>query len=202
MKRTILLLALAVGTMFAVGCGGDDAVSLPVRPNPPVQRKLDLSHRTDVLNNIEYAYNKKDASTYQELLDPNFTFFYSEGGQTPVQWGFQDEIKTTQGIFGAAISISMDLAWEDGVTWGEQVAGSETWYTTTVYYRFTIKIGDTTYIPDQGSRAQFTVRNAGTDEKPTWHLVEFRDLGAPSLAASRASSTEPSSWGKVKALYR
>ena len=202
MKRTILLLALAVGTMFAVGCGSGDDVGLPPTPNPNVQRKLNLSHKTDVLNNIEYSYNKKDASTYQELLDPNFTFFYSDGGPTSVQWGFQDEIKTTSGVFGAALSISMDLQWEDGVTWTEQVSGSESWFTTTVYYHFTIKIGDTTYIPNQGSRAQFTVRNAGTDEKPKWELVEFRDLGASTLVSATSRATEPSSWGKVKSLYR
>jgi hypothetical protein len=173
---TVLVAALS-SCIFDAGKGDP-----PVIP-PPTQTKKDLSNKTDVLNNIEYAYNKKDLNTYNELLDDNFTFFYTESdanGTTPVQWGQTDEIKTTQGVFGAALSISMDLQWEDGVTWTDIVSGSETWKTTTVFYHFTIKIGDTTYIPNAGAKAQFTIRDTGTAEKPKWKLVEFRDLGGPS----------------------
>lgn len=201
-RNAYLLLSLAIAIASSVSCG-DDVVGEHF-PIPP-QRKLDLTKKTNVLNNIEYAYNKKDANTYQQLLDPNFTFFYNESdanGQTPVQWGYNDEVKTTEGVFGAALSIAMDLSWEDGVAWIEHVAGSETWYDTTVFYHFTIKIGDTTYLPNAGAKAIFTVRNAGTTEKPVWKLVEFRDLGGPSFAAMRVSSTQPTTWGQVKALYR
>jgi hypothetical protein len=76
----------------------------------------------------------------------------------------------------------MDLLWEDGVEWVEVIpesAPDETWYTTTVFYDFTIEVApDTKYIPYAGAKGQFTVRNAGTDESPNYKLVEFRDLGA------------------------
>ena len=146
--------------------------------------KKDLSHKTDVLNNIEYAYNKRDMTTYDELLDNNFTFFYTEGdvggAGTPVQWGRPDEVTTTSGLLAGADKIDMNIEWENGVQWGEQISGTETWYYTTVFYHFTIKIGNTTYIPNSGAKAQFTVRNDGTAEKPKYKLVEFRDLGGPS----------------------
>ena len=192
--------------LFAVSCGDDDPVKPPVDcfSCPPALQ--DLSHKTDVLNNIEYAYNKRRGDVYDALLDDAFTFFYTEGdivGGTPVQWGRDVESTATAGLLGAASKIDLAIDWEDGVTWSEEAAGSETWYYTTVFYHFTIKIGDTTYIPNSGSKAQFTVRNAGTPESEHWKLVEFRDLGGPSLVSARElTSTQPSTWGQVKALYR
>jgi hypothetical protein len=174
--------------LFAVSCDdhGVDCTSCKCNPalcpHPPAVQ--DLSHKTDVLNNIEYAYNKRQTNVYDALLDDAFTFFYTDsdvvGGGTPVQWGRPDELATTSGVLSAASSIDLALDWRDGVTWSEQEAGIETWYFTTVFYHFTIKIGDTTYIPNAGAKAQFTVRNAGTAEQPHWKLVEFRDLGGPS----------------------
>jgi hypothetical protein len=182
LKRSILLglAALLVAAMSSCIFSPDEKGGEP--PKPP-KEKLPLTSKSAVLNNIEYAYNKRDLTTYQDLLDNNFTFFYTESdanGTTPVQWGSADEITTTHGIFDHASSIDMDLVWEDGVQWSEQISGSETWYYTTVFYHFTIKIDDTTFIPNAGSKAQFTVRNAGTAAAPHWQLVEFRDLGGPS----------------------
>jgi len=161
--------------LFAVSCGSDGPVK-PYRP-VPLARK-DLSHKTDVLNNIEYAYNKRNASVYDALLDIDFTFSYTDiGGGAPVQWGRADEVTATAGLLGAASMIDMDINWEDGVQWVAQPVGSENWYSTTAFYHFTIKIGDTTYIPGSGARARFTVRDAGTAEKAHWQLVELSDLG-------------------------
>jgi hypothetical protein len=184
LKKSILLgcMALLIAAMSSCildppgGGGGGE--------KKPLLVKMDLSHKTNVLNNIEYAYNKRNSNTYDELLDLAFNFFYTDGdvggGGTPVQWGRSDELTTTSGVLGAASSIDLSIDWRDGVQWLQQVSGTETWYYTTVFYHFTIKIGDTTYIPNSGAKAQFTVRNSGTDEKPVWKLVEFRDLGAPS----------------------
>lgn len=205
MRRNWLLLSivLVVGSMAA--CGDDKQITndcFSCSCNPAL---CTASRKTDVFGNIEYAYNKKDVAKYNAILDDNFTFFYTEtdaSGETPVQWGLADEINTTSGLLSAALSIAMDLQWEDGVTWTTQVAGNEEWYYTTVFYHYTIKIGDTTYIPNAGAKAQFTVRNAGTAEKPIWKLVEFRDLGGPSLNANFMSATQPTTWGAMKAKFR
>jgi hypothetical protein len=124
-----------------------------------------------------------------------------------VQWGRSDEVTTTSGLLAAADKIDMSIDWKDAygksnVAWSEQVSGSETWYYATVFYHFTIKIGDYTYIPNSGAKAQFTVRNAGTAEAPHWQLVEFRDLGSPSLFNATSTATNVSTWGAIKAKYR
>jgi hypothetical protein len=192
--------------LLAVSCGDDD----PVKPIVDCFSCLpqDLTYKTDVLSNIEYAYNKRQTNVYDALLDDAFTFFYTDGsigggGGTPVQWGRDVESSVTAGLLGDASMVDLDISWEDGVTWSVVPAGTESWYITTVFYHYTIKIGDTTYIPNSGSKAQFTVRNAGTAEEPQWKLVEFRDLGGPSLvSAPERTSTEQVTWGQVKALYR
>ena len=193
--------------LFAVSCGSDDPVKPPVVCTSCPPALQDLTHKTDVLNNIEYAYNKRRGDVYDALLDDVFTFFYTEGdvggGGTPVQWGRDVESSATAGLLGDASKIDLNIDWEDGVTWSEQAAGTEMWYYTTVFYNYTIKIGDTTYIPNAGSKAQFTVRNTGTAEMPHWKLIEFRDLGAPSLvSAPQRASTQATSWGMIKAMYQ
>jgi hypothetical protein len=210
-RQIVLLVGLVVATAFALSCGDDTTkptidgcFSCPV----PLQKK-DLSNKSDVLNNIEYAYNKRTMPAYDELLDDNFTFFYTDSdiGGTPVQWGRPDEMTTTSGLLAAATNMDMAIDWRDSeghstVQWAERTEGSETWYDTTVFYHFAIRIGDTTYIPNAGSKAQFTVRNSGTAEKPVWKLVEFRDLGAPTLVSATSAATQPTTWGAVKAKYR
>lgn len=187
LKRSILLGCMALLIAAVSSCIFDPQ---PTKCTDCATQKpqviLDLSHKTDVLNNIEYAYNKRREDVYNALLDNDFTFFYTEAdvggsGGTPVQWGRDVESTATAGLLGDATKIAMDISWEDGVQWLQQVSGTETWYYTTVFYHFTIKIGETTYIPNSGAKAQFTVRNAAAPgEKEHWQLVEFRDLGGPS----------------------
>jgi hypothetical protein len=45
------------------------------------------------------------------------------------------------------------------------------------------------------------LRNIGTDATPEWRLVELRDLSSGPGAAFRLS-TQTSTWGAIKALYR
>ena len=90
------------------------------------------------------------------------------------------------------------------MTWVEVTPpnSDETWYTATLYMDFKVDVeGDLTYISNPGTKAQFTVRNAGTDLAPHWQLVEMRDLGAPSGPSITSMSTEPATWGSVKASY-
>jgi hypothetical protein len=189
LKRSFLLGLVALLVAALSSCIFDPSPKDGgTKPPPTVYKRLPLTSKSAVLNNIEFAYNKRNMDAYSELLDDNFTFFYTEadaGGTVPVQWGRPDEVTTTSGLIGAADKMDLTIDWKDAngkstVQWLQQISGTETWYYTTVFYHFTIKIGDTTYIPNAGAKAQFTVRNAGTEANPQWKLVEFRDLGGPS----------------------
>ncbi len=185
-------------------------------PCPPPGKKIQpLTTREHVLNNLELSYTLQQYSPYDELLDPNFTFFFSPGdvgGSIPAQWGRADELRMASMLFDKSLnqppyptcrSIRMDLKFESGVVWVEVEPlnfPGEKWYTTTVYYEFTFEmVPDMTYIAVPGSQTQFTVRNVGTDDAPQWRLVEWRDLGYTSAKA--ANDVPGPTWGGIKSLY-
>jgi len=203
---------LAIALALVLGCGDNSTdVSLPVHPEPP-----DLATKVGVLNQIEYAYNLRRIDSYNEVLDNNFTFDVAPGdvgGGVPPVWGRAEEVLLNTRLFDknyAALpcrSIFVDIRSEEGVVWTELIPASapdETWYQTTLAYDFTFEIGPDTYIPNKGSKATFTVRDAGTPSKHHWQLVEMSDLGGstPVRANARAAGTEPSTWSTVKAKYR
>jgi hypothetical protein len=185
-------------------------------PPPPVVK--DLTHREDVLTNVELAYNKRRIDWYQGVLDQNFTFFLSTGDVNnglPVSWNRPDEIDVNTKLLDPNYpdlpcqSVFMDIRVEDGLSWIEftpESAPTETWYQATLYYDFKFEISPNRYIPLTGAKAVFTVRDAGKFGKYDhhWQLVEMRDLGSDATVSTPATvaATEPSTWGQVKALYR
>lgn len=217
MKTRYLAAAFLAAFVFS-GCG-DDPVQPPI---PPVDPWPDPSAKESVLYYVQRAYNERNSGRYEQILDDGFKNFLSDGDVNnglPEQWDLAQEKTVTRNLFSKTQvgdlplvkSINMDLLYENGVTWTEVVptsAPTETWYSASVYYSFQILVHydqideDIVYYPPGSSKAQITVRNAGTDSKPDWKLVEFRDLGGGSLATLRMASTEQTSWGKVKALYR
>ena len=207
--KTLITMILLVGLVAFVACGDDD----PVDNGDPSPEYANLSQKQHVLNNIELAYNRRNIEKYDELLDENFTFFLSAGdvgGGLPAQWDRAVEVSANMHLFTSdegyprCTDIEMDVQWEDGVTWAEVPAfGGETWYTTTVFYSFEFKMDPNyTWLSNPGAKAQFTVRNAGTEEAPRWQLVEMHDLGDPELVAGTASGTQQITWGEIKAMYR
>jgi hypothetical protein len=194
MKRSILFctLALMIAGMSACIFNPDT----PPPPPPPPSQLTDLTHPEDVMLNMELAYNKRNIIWYNGVLDQNFTFFLSPGdvgGGLPEQWNREEEITTNTNLFdkgyvGTAppcTSVFLDIRTEDGIAWVDFNPASnptETWKTCTLNYDFKFEIAPNTYIPNPGSKAAFTVRDAGPYGKHQhhWQLVEFRDLGGAS----------------------
>jgi hypothetical protein len=170
--------------------------------------------REQVLGNLESSYNRRNVARFGELLDDNFTFFFSPGdvgGEIPEQWARPKEYQVATRLFNPLLdqppyptcrSIDVDLDLESGVQWVAVIPENfptETWYTATVPYDFRFDmVPNLTYIAAPGSLAQFTVRNAGTH----WSLVEWRDLGPGHAVLRSAASTQAVTWGGVKALYK
>jgi hypothetical protein len=177
----------------------DESKDPELPPDPPIQL-ADLSERWHVLNNIEYAYKNHNTQVYDALLDTEFTFFLfpgDVGGTIPATWGRTDELDVTSQLFESrnwqnppankpvCRSIRLDLQFDkDNVSWVAEIPEDfpdQTWYSATIFYEFTFEMEpDLTLIAQTGARAQFTIRNAGTDEEPQWRLVQFRDLGSGS----------------------
>lgn len=182
----------------------------------PTAQSGNLSQREYVLRDIEAAYNERRPDWYNALLDPNFTFFLSTDDVTnglPAQWDRATEVLIHSRLLDRnyaslpADSVYLDIETEPlNYIWiaiNPASAPNETWYQTTLYYSFRIEIVPNIYMPLPGSKAVFTVRDAGpfNGDPHHWQLVEMRDLGGANLLAS-AGLTEASTWGQVKALYR
>ncbi|HEX5131278.1 MAG TPA: hypothetical protein VFX92_02195 [Candidatus Krumholzibacteria bacterium] len=200
--------------LTVVACSDDN----PVGQSAPQTNFKNLTERDDVLFNLQLAHNRRDITEYDKLLDPDFRFLLAAGDVKvglPSFWDRTTEVGANQCFFDRAgcmgkplaTSVAMELLF-GGVQWvGFQPASApdETWYTTTVFYNFQIEFApDTKYIPYAGAKAQFTVRNAGTDEAPQWKLLEMRELSANSglnASAAARTSTEETTWGRVKSLY-
>jgi hypothetical protein len=202
LKRSSILVVLVALVALTSSCIFDPKQDTGGGP-PPSDPWPDLSAKEDVLYTLQRAYIERKSDRYESILDQGFNFFLTDGDVNnglPVQWDRGVERDATRNLFSKTQvrpdlplvkSISMDVQYETGVVWVEVVnppaAPDETWYTTTAFYYFEITVAqpggaeDLTYLPDPNSKAQFTVRNAGTDAKPRWQLVEFRDLGAAGL---------------------
>jgi len=172
--------------------------------------------REQVLSGLELSYNQRNITRLVELLDDNFTFFFSPGdvgGSIPEQWGRVEEATATSRLldrylndpnYPTCLFLQIDIKIEDGVQWVDVIPEDfpdEIWHTTTVEYASAFLIyPDVVYISARGSLAQFTIRNTGTGDAPEWRLVEWRDLGSNSVAVRAAVAG--ATWGSIKALYR
>ena len=177
---------------------------------------LSLTTRDAVLSNLEVAWNGRSTNMIDQLLDDNFTFFFSEGdvgGEIPSQWGRADEMQTSHDLFVSnsqpiptgpvCTSVHVDLSLNN-LQWIEIIPEdypAETWYTTTVSYSASFEMEpDMVFIIAPGT-AQFTVRNVGSDAVAHYQLVEWRDLGVTFLLGSRQAASSEATWGGIKTLY-
>src|SRR6185436_20083151 len=142
LKRQVLLCAMMLLVASVSACifdpNNDDGGGTVI---PPAQLK-DLTHREDVLNNIEVAYNKRRIEWYNALLDSDFRFFLSQGdvnGGLPDSWDRTVEIEVNTLLFDKeppapapkCQSTFMDIRLEDGISWiaiNPESAPTETWY--------------------------------------------------------------------------
>jgi hypothetical protein len=197
LKRSLLLCGLTFLLVLVSSCLFDPEEKPPGDDTGDPIVELDLTQRWHVLNNIEFAYNNRKYETYDALLStsPQFTFFFDDGdvgGEIPVQWDRASELDATGKLFRSNVqsvppadpvcrSIKLDLLYDpNNIAWIDKIPElfpDETWHYATINYTFQFTMdGDLTYIQND-AKAQFTVRNAGTEAAPHWELVEFFDLG-------------------------
>ncbi len=213
--KTLTLVVMLLGILAIVACEDDSTRS----STPSALVKINPTQKWHVLNNIEYAYYTRRPDVYDELLNADFTFYFSPGdvgGGIPASWNRIEELSATSRLFlshqqtqnppsdPVCRSMRLDLVFDpDDLTWvAIQPAAypTQTWYTVTVFYAYTFEIEpNTTYIAQNGAKAQFTVRNTGTEQNPHWELVEFRDLGSAAIRSVQLG--QETTWGGIKAIY-
>ena len=205
--RTVgLVTVLITAVVTSLSCGDDNPVAPPKVGN----------HAQDVLLNLEKALNKRDRASYATVLDDNFVFYLAPRdvlGGLPAQWDRTTETTymgrlldpNLEGALHVA-NVYVDVRTEDGVQWVEmepENAPTEKWYMTTVFNEYHFQVGSDDIVSENGAKIQLTVRNAGTDQKPSWKLVEWRDMDTSNGPfAQSAAAVEPRSWGEIKSMYK
>jgi hypothetical protein len=179
-------------------------VERPVTPDDPII-PMPPAERWHVLNNIEYAFQRRRPASYEEVLDENFTFHFSPrdvaAGQPETLTRAEDIAAVTAWfeshlaevpVYPIARSMRLDLKYQpDALTWIEIRPDDQpghVWYATTVSYELIVEVEpDVTYVTPVGAQVEFVVHNVGSKRNPTWKLLQLRDLaGADEANANSA----------------
>ena len=175
----------------------------------------DLSSKDDVLYNLEFAYNRRDFTQFEKLLDSNLVFIFSEADYNSgeilfSQWDRDHEANANQRLLDPnlpgdkrAIYINLRLDFPVG-NWTEMPTNpdhpGETWYIKTVDYDLVTKTADDWEHRALGLNAQFTIRK--DDSTGRWQIVLWRDdVGSQLVHSPGGVAVEETTWGSIKAQY-
>lgn len=175
----------------------------------------DLTCMEDVLRNLELTYDQRNYAEYEELIDENFVFIFSDedfsAGQTPRLWDRSGELDANQNLLDPnprgpyrAVYINLRLDYPPA-SWTEQPPNrdhpGESWYTKTVDYDLIVRTADSWEFRAFSLSAQFTIRY---DEPPgRWRIVLWRDdVGSAMELAPGETTVKETTWGMIKAQYR
>ncbi len=195
MKRIVALTLVGLFVLGLNSCILDPDKKPPDTDPTPPYKDLALE-RDNVLFNLQKAYNERNFERYNELLDADFTFFFSNtdydlGKVQYLQWGRALELGSARNMFDPTFSkpplepvsdIDCQLTYAPGEDKWVQVTPpdpvkwpDETWWEKIVTYTLTVRSGTTDFVGNN-IQASFTVRWA-TDQtgKKYWRVVMWRD---------------------------
>ncbi|MCA0269333.1 MAG: hypothetical protein LCH53_08965 [Bacteroidetes bacterium] len=165
MPRFALRLA-AVAAVCLGGCNpfapdlGDEAALLGEGGNP---RTVD-----GFFTRFRVAYELRDLSLYEPLLDSSFAFvYYDYDAQVERGWGFAQELEGTRRLFASSSNVSL--------RWGSELIRNETPTEARVTRRFELAVrlaDDASELRTDGNVAFTLVRR---DTAQAWRLVRWRD---------------------------
>jgi hypothetical protein len=206
------IISMSCILLFAACDDGNLAPLSSITSDVPTAYK-DLEIRENVLFNLELAYDERNLSQVDRLLDDDFVFYFGETDRTsygmPDYWLRPAEVMATSNLFDANYSppnlepvtkIDFELSYSDlwhPIAATGQHAG-ETWYSKAVVYYLRADAGSVLFLAEN-KRAAFVVRQEGRE----WRLVEVYDdlLAARSANGDAAAPVHDMTWGRLKNLY-
>lgn len=119
--------------------------------------------------NFRNAYELRDVSLYETLLDSSFTFVYQDfDAQIEREWGFTQDLESTRRLFQNASLIR--LQWNQIFALDELVPGIRTRVVRSFNLTVTLEQGD---VFRTDGNVNFTLSRA--DSLAAWRLVRWRD---------------------------
>jgi len=205
--RKRLLPALLCAGILVFACSDEEQENCClVDPGSPGFENL--TERWHVLNNLEAAYNQRNSTEYDRIIDPDdFTFMFTVSSSSQ-SWGPVADKRATAALLQDAINIDLDIVLPDTLLWTPISPDSfpdETWYQVTVIYMFVMRFNrdpETTFLTANQPLTSLIVRPYDDNGTERWRLVEWTDLANTLTIIPRASgSVEETTWGGVKALF-
>jgi hypothetical protein len=188
--------------------------------SPPIVEEVDRSDPDNLLLVFAKSYKEKDLADYDECLDQDFLFQFTEDIADSLGlprfepwWGKTEDLSSTGNMFGSpnVTDIGFNYEWI-----GEWIACQEVREDTTfsglcrrmeplirvvtvvggddpyLMYRVDDSFVDVTVVPDRFTNGMWTVLR----------MNEVKKRQLLGSAVSQFSATEPSSWGSIKSLWR
>lgn len=119
--------------------------------------------------NFRNAYELRDVSLYESLLDSAFTFVYQDfDAQVEREWGFTQDLESTRRLFQNASLVR--LQWNQIFAQDELVPGIRTRVVRSFNLTVTLEQGD---VFRTDGNVNFTLSRA--DTLAAWRLVRWRD---------------------------
>lgn len=119
--------------------------------------------------NFRNAYELRDISIYEPLLDSSFTFvYYDFEAQVEKQWGFAQELRTTRRLFQSSALIQ--LRWNQSLTPVISDSGRLARIVRPFNLLITLESGDTF----RGA-GNVNFRLTRPDSTAAWRLLRWRD---------------------------
>ena len=164
--------ALVVGALVAAGAVGTAACN-PFAPDLAEEGALfgDAGNPRTVdgfFARFRAAYELRDLSLYEPLLDSSFVFVYQDfDAQVERGWGFAQELESTRRLFTSTSDVRL--------RWGSDLTRTETPTEARVTRRFELALrlaDDGTELRTDGNVAFTLVRR---DTLRPWRLARWRD---------------------------
>ncbi|MEQ9105069.1 MAG: hypothetical protein RIE53_10245 [Rhodothermales bacterium] len=119
--------------------------------------------------NFRNAYELRDLSLYETLLDSSFTFVYQDfDAQVEREWGFTQDLESTRRLFQNASLIR--LQWNQIFAQDELIPGIRTRVVRSFNLTVTLEQGD---VFRTDGNVNFTLSRA--DSLTAWRLERWRD---------------------------
>jgi hypothetical protein len=156
--------------------GGCDLFSVPEEKEPGTPEYQPLTAPRNLVENIAWCYEQRDAERYSWLLDDDFTFYLDPGDVyehgLPQSWGYETEVEQTERMFETADGLTLDLYFEDD--YSGPGSAEEEWPVDGVDYHLLLRLEDTTYQAD-GQANFFTLRHDQWYGAPRWWILSWWD---------------------------
>ncbi len=211
--RGLILLAGLLCLAIFLSCDDD----IPTAPPPIKIVYPNLEEKDEIFEYLSLAYNHRNYSRYEKLLDDNFNFRFGDddynSGRTDRDWNRTAELTSASRLlggyvhpaYGAVAQIKLSIQ-PQGQIWTEIPKSDlpytgETWYQKSIIYQLTATTNTGIELRGFNINAFFIIRQSEVDGKNIWRIVQWNDdIGLRSLARD-PQPYDDTTWGSIKSLY-